>query len=108
MTEQIVMNEHYIAEKNGKKQIVKIDSETEDINGKRMYGYYYGNFNFHDGYCYPEQLRSLTTTERLLLEQNKFFDLPQEFYQTFIGSPEIGDNTTNIYDKKNIFHRNES
>ena len=74
MTEQIVMNNYYIVEKNGKKQIVKIDSETKDTTGKKMYGYYYGNFNYHDGYCYPEQIRILTDEERLLQEQNKYYN----------------------------------
>jgi hypothetical protein len=87
MSINIELNNYYIVsrEENGhmKHQHVKIDSITAGAEGQTLYGYYYGVFGYHEGYCSSEKVREMNSTEKASHDAGKFWELPQSFYQSF-------------------------
>lgn len=54
------------------------------VKQENIYGYYYGNFGYHEGYCLQSEIRELNTKE--FNDSNngkKYWILPQQFYQSF-------------------------
>ena len=75
--------DYYIAQKaDGKEQIVKYDQKDEN---NKYYGYY-GINSYHEVVTKREKIRELTTEERSLFSNKKYWSLPQQFYHSF---PEI-------------------
>ena len=73
-----------------KEQVVKVDGTCLAADGKtQLYQFYYGTFGYHEGFIKEENLRELTTSEKLSFDGGNFYDLPQQFYQSFMGSPEL-------------------
>lgn len=64
-------------------QIVNI-TFTEYIkeNDLTLYNYDYGVFGFHEGCCTRDEIRRLTFKEKINSQQRKFWELPQQFYQS--------------------------
>ena len=65
-----------IIENQKKSQIVVVT----DINS--YYQYDYGVINCHSGSCHKNDIRKLTDVELELYKNNKFNQLPQQFYQS--------------------------
>lgn len=83
----IKINNYYIIVKemdgNVKKQYAKIDGFVYGADNKKYYTYYYGNFGFHEGCCSYDEVMELNDAEKILSESDKFWELPQQFYQSF-------------------------
>lgn len=59
--------------------------EIRNIIYKKMhentsYEYHYGFLGFHEGFCKKDNLRELTEEEKQLMQNNRFFSLPHQFY----------------------------
>ena len=86
----IKINDYYIIENKIRgeniKQIVKIDDYEviKDINGltNYIYSYDYGVYGFHEGFCLYHEIIFLTDEEREKNKNGRFWELPQEFYQS--------------------------
>ena len=77
----INLNSHYIATgQDGSKQLVYIDHYSM-VNGKKIYGGYYGYMSYHETYLTADQLEELTDEQLELLKECPF-KLPQGFYQS--------------------------
>ena len=74
--------EYYKSPPN-KQQYVKVDDIITTQEGNILYSYYYGVYGYHEGYCTRENIRELTPTEKIESENNRFWKLPQQFYQSF-------------------------
>ena len=73
-----------------KEQVVKVDGTCLAADGKtQLYQFYYGNFGYHEGFIKEENLRNLTDQEKSTIDNGKYCDLPQQFYQSFMGSQEL-------------------
>ena len=59
-------------------QVVKI--RFPENNG--VYNFDYGYNGYHEGYCKKEEIRELTHEEKIKCSQGKYYDLPQQFYQS--------------------------
>ena len=83
--QDIIMNHPYIIMKKINnlpvEQVVIIDNSKQVEKGI-LYEYTYGVYNFHDGCAFLPQIRKLTPHENDLYQNNKFWKLPQQFYQT--------------------------
>ena len=60
-----------------KEQYVTIDG----IFGNR-YSYNYGYYEYHEGICRLHEIREPSDEEKELINKNRFFSLPQQFYQS--------------------------
>ena len=69
----------YIAMRGEKEQIVTVCGPP-DANG--LYECDYGVVSFHETYCRGENLRVLTAEEKASAQAGKFWELPQQFYQS--------------------------
>ena len=77
---QITIPGHYIAKnKHGKEQIVKLDQMVETTG---MYYGYYGMNGFHEFVTKGENIRELTDEELKNFSEKKYWNLPQQFYQS--------------------------
>ena len=84
---EIEISKKYIIMKkdeNGilREQIATIDNIFYSDEYPPSYEYSYGVLSFHEGNCFREQIRELTTQEKNLLQERRFFSLPQQFYQS--------------------------
>ena len=83
----IRINDYYIIVKETdgyvKKQYAKIDGLVYGEDNKKYYTYYYGHFGFHEGCCSYDEIRELNDTEKISSESDNFWELPQQFYQSF-------------------------
>ena len=81
----IIENNYYIIQKeiNGeiKRQYAKIDRKF-NYNGNILYEYTYGYYNYHEGYCNISNIKELTSEEKIHADNNHFWLLPQQFYQS--------------------------
>jgi hypothetical protein len=77
----INIGDSYIIMKNNKEQLVTLDAIYMS-NGITHYEYNYGYIGFHEGYCLDIHIRELTINEKHLLDTHKFWNLPQQFYQS--------------------------
>jgi hypothetical protein len=81
----VIVNNYYIIEKmiDGKikRQYAKIDSIV-NYNGQILYEYYYGYYNYHEGSCNISNIKELTPEEQIYADNNHFWNLPQQFYQS--------------------------
>ena len=66
-----------------KEQYVQIDKYYILEDGSKLYEYNYGYFGFHEGCCTIDKIRNLTDKETESKNSNKFWELPQQFYQSF-------------------------
>jgi len=73
----------YYKSKPSKQQYAKIDSIYTRYDKVVVYSYYYGVFGFHEGSCTHEKVRELTPKEKIASINNKYWELPQQFYQSF-------------------------
>ena len=67
---------------NTKEQIVYIDEVYTCEDGTILYNYYYGIMGFHEGCTSENNVRELTEEEKNYKENNEFWKLPQQFYQS--------------------------
>ena len=91
----IEKNEYYIIKKENmdrqfgivvKRQYAKVDGYyRHPHNNKIIYSYYYGHFGFHEGYAERDQIRKLNEEELVHHNNNHFWQLPQQFYQSTPG-----------------------
>jgi hypothetical protein len=72
---------NYVIMKNNLEQCVTIDRQINE-NGIILYEYNYGVFGFHEGICSVRKIRNLTEKENQSLVNNKFLEVPQQFYQS--------------------------
>ena len=83
----IETNKHYIIEKTiggvVKRQYAKITNVIKDLHGNNKYCGWYGYFGFHEFYCYSNEIRELTEIEKKYSDSGEFWNLPQQFYQSF-------------------------
>jgi hypothetical protein len=83
----IKINDYYVIFKGQEgtqpEQYVQIDKCYILEDGNKLYGYNYGYFGFHEGYCTIDKIRNLNKTEIESKNSNKFWKLPQQFYQSF-------------------------
>ena len=70
---------NYIAMRGGKEQVVTVRGPPDD---KGLYECDYGVISYHETYCRKENLRMLTAEEMTLAKDGKFWQLPQQFYQS--------------------------
>ena len=87
---KLKINDHYIITKKSldfnnelveKSQYAFIDDfylENDNI----IYSYSYGHFGFHEGCASRDQIRELNDEEKIYHNNNHFWKLPQEFYQS--------------------------
>ena len=66
-----------------------VESTTEGNAGQTIYCGYYGIFGYHELCCKEENIRHMTEQEQSSHKKGEYWDLPQQFYQTFPGSPEL-------------------
>ena len=87
----IVMNNYYISQKrdnNGnviKEQVVKICGVGTLANGTPHYTGYYGVNGYHEVCPTIKALRAMTVAEQASSVSGKYWELPQQFYQTIPG-----------------------
>ena len=67
-----------IVDNKKKEQLVTI--RFAEYNG--FYNYDYGTCSYHEGYCKKEEIRELTPEEKVKYSQNKYFELPHDFYHS--------------------------
>ena len=65
-----------------KEQVAKVYFRYKVKGCRFMYEYNYGVMGFHEGFCYSDSIRDLTDQERQYSSENKFWKLPQQFYQS--------------------------
>lgn len=77
---------YYIVRRHDKtgtrEQYVKLESVSKGRNGQTIYSGYYGYQRYHEINCKLEQVRALNEKELLDHQEGKYWDLPQQFYQT--------------------------
>ena len=82
---EIQLNKKYIICKtiNGeyKEQVATIDCRYKNKT-KYIYEYSYGILGYHEGYCTRNQIRELTDEEKTHIQENRYFNLPQQFYHS--------------------------
>ena len=85
---KIKIGNKYISRKEDKdgrikEQVVTVDSIGEYDNNQGVYAsYYYGVYGFHEGFCRLDQLREMTEEEKEHSVNNRYWNLPQQFYQS--------------------------
>lgn len=72
-----------IVRKTKDNQIKEQYATIDHIHDDGTIEYNYGYFGFHEGFCVPNQIRSMTDTEKQYLNNNQWWNLPQQFYQSF-------------------------
>lgn len=79
---EIQISKKYIIMKKDENGILREQIATIDnifySDEYPSYEYSYGVLSFHEGNCF----RELTTHEKNLLQERRFFSLPQQFYQS--------------------------
>ena len=84
--QKITIDKRYIIEKiiNGevKRQYAYVDDEYE-YQAKMFYDYTYGTFGFHEGCCELKNIKELTQEQKISAYAGRYWELPQEFYQSF-------------------------
>ena len=63
-------------------QYGKISQKMSNSNNKNIYLMDYGHYNFHESRLPIEQIRKLTKKELKYHENNEYWNLPQNFYQS--------------------------
>ena len=83
--------DYYVVQKSdgsGKEQIVKyyqkVENNCDDCETK-YYGYY-GINSYHEVVSLKKNIRELTNKERNLLSDKKYWNLPQQFYHSFLDN----------------------
>ena len=77
------INEYYIARKeDGKEQIFKYYQKGKTSGNKNIYYGYYGLHGYHELVATEKTMRKLTEEESKLLSEKKYYNLPQQFYQS--------------------------
>ena len=76
-------------EQHVKLESTTVESTTEGNSGQTIYCGYYGTFGYHELCCKEENIRHMTEQEQSSHKKGEYWDLPQQFYQTFAGSPEL-------------------
>ena len=94
MTLPITLPGYYIAKRTNKnghsiEQHIKLESTTIGNSGETLYTGYYGNYGYHEIYCRKEDIRPMTKDEIDFQNKGEYWNLPQQFYQTFYESPEF-------------------
>ena len=84
---EITLNNKYIITRTyenttTKEQVVTITYKKEDADGRDIYKFDYGNVGFHEGYSKLENTRELTEEERRYSDNDEYWKLPQQFYQS--------------------------
>jgi hypothetical protein len=64
-----------------KKQYAFIDNYYKK-NDNIIYSYYYGHFGFHEGCAERYQIKKLNDEELIYHNNNHYWKLPQQFYQS--------------------------
>ena len=84
-TLQLKIPGYYIAKnKDGAEQIVDYDDTCYNPDSKEtLYHGYYGVYGFHEVFTNINNIRELTNTEKEYLDKNEYWNLPQQFYQSF-------------------------
>jgi hypothetical protein len=90
----ITLPGYYIAKRTNKngcsiEQHIKLESTTIGNSGETLYTGYYGNYGYHEIYCRKEDIRPMTKDEIDFQNKSEYWNLPQQFYQTFQESPEF-------------------
>lgn len=90
--EQIIIGNKYIITKikDGVRleQHVNIDKKTTGGDGSIIYGFYYGVFGYHEGFTPIGNIRCMTDEEQANSDTGKYYNLPQQFYQSPFDSTE--------------------
>ena len=67
-----------------------VEVEVEDGSKKELYTGWYGDHeSCHDVCVQAENIRELTEREQTSIQTGKYWELPQQFYQTFRSCPEL-------------------
>ena len=73
---------YYIAKIKGKEQVVKLDSKIND----RLFKGYYGIYGYHEVTCEKSNIRELNEEEQENLSKKHIWNLPQQFYHSFLDN----------------------
>ena len=76
---------YYIAQnEKGQKQVIYYDSTilNEETN-ETLYSGYYGMHGYHEVITNIKNIKELTDTQKEYINNNQYWKLPQQFYQTF-------------------------
>ena len=76
---------------NKKEQVVTLDHIVKGHKNQDIYRGYYGVNSYHEVSAETKYIRNFTQQERVDSDAGNYWNLPQQFYQTFSGSPEYND-----------------
>ena len=74
-----------------KEQVVTLDHIVKGNKNQDIYMGYYGVNSYHEVYTEKQYIRNFTEQEQADSDAGNYWKLPQQFYQTFLDSPEYND-----------------
>jgi hypothetical protein len=82
MNSELIIPDYYIvksADGSGKEQLVKYYSKGKNKNNETIYYGYYGINGYHEVASLQNNIRELTSEERKLFSEKKYYSLPRQF-----------------------------
>ena len=74
---------YYIGKKtNGNEQIIKFYEKGKSPENETFYYGYYGMNGYHEVVMTKDRIREMTVEEQKIFSEKKYWNLPQQFYQS--------------------------